>query len=45
MSVSSSARDWAQELRALETLNAEGHHKSQGPDSHYAEEPQARVYH
>lgn len=38
--VSSSARESAQELRALETLNAEGHHISQGPNSHYAEEPQ-----
>lgn len=44
INVSSSARESTQELRALETLNAEGHHISQGPNSHYAEEPPARVY-
>lgn len=43
ITVSSSARESTQELRALETLNAEGHHISQDPNIHYAEEPPARV--
>lgn len=41
INVSSSGRE--EELRALETLDAEGHRISQGSNSHYAEKPPARV--